>query len=581
MTPVREYRWTIRTEVETLTPEEAEAVKVLSEQLNISPILCEILVSRGIDTYEKARQYFRPQLSDLHDPFLFRDMAVAVERIERAFKQKEHIVIYGDYDVDGTDSAAMLWLFFNKLGMIANYFIPDRIRDGYGLSQAGIDIVKQYNPSLLIAVDCGVTANLQIEYARSLGIDVIICDHHEPGENIPQAVAVLDPLRTDCNYEYKYLCGCGVAFKLIQALLRSPLICKNLQDDPLEIIEQCLQYVTLATTADIVPLTGENRTLVKLGLELINSKPLPGLRALIETAGLKLGKIHTSQIVFGLAPRINAVGRIGDAMRAVELLTSTSLERATELACIMEQENSQRRKIDEETFLQAQEIVETVFNADNDSAIVLHESSWHPGVIGIVASRLVERYYRPTILMTTVDGVAKGSARSVSGFNIHEALKRCEDKLIQFGGHKYAAGLTVELDKIDEFREAFHQVAQELLSDTMKIPEVRIDTELLLSDLTPRFIRLLNEFAPFGPENSRPVFATKNVQVVGQPRIVGKNHLRFKVRSGNYVMDAIAFNLGDKLSLIQRANSIDLAYSIDENDFNGEMFPQLKVRDIK
>lgn len=581
MTPVHEYRWTIRTEVDVLSPEAADAVKVLSEQLGISPILVEILVSRGIDTYEKARTYFRPQLSDLHDPFTLRDMVAAVERIERALQRNERILIYGDYDVDGTDGTAMLWSFFTKLGADVHYFVPDRIRDGYGLSTQGMEQVKAFNPSLLIAVDCGITAVEQVEDARALGIDVIVCDHHEPGEQIPRAVAVLDPLRHDCTYEFKYLCGCGVAFKLIQALVQSERIHARLNVDLNELLLQYLQYVTLATAADIVPLVGENRTLVKLGLEQINKAPLPCIRALIETAGFQLGKISTGQIVFGLAPRINAVGRIGDATRAVKLLTSSSYEEASVIAQVMESENAQRRKIDEETFLQAQELVETLLNAEDDCAIVLHESSWHPGVIGIVASRLVERYYRPTILMTTVDGVAKGSARSISGFNIHEALKRCEDKLLQFGGHKYAAGLTVQIEKIDEFREAFQQVAQELLSDSMKTPVIHIDTEVLLSDITPKFVRVLAEFAPFGPENMRPIFAARNVEVVGTPRIVGKNHLRFKVRSGNFVMDAIGFNLGELLPRVQNRKNVDIAFSLDESEFAGEIVPQLKIRDIK
>jgi single-stranded-DNA-specific exonuclease len=342
-----------------------------------------------------------------------------------------------------------------------------------------------------------------------------------------------------------------------------------------------LQYVTLATTADIVPLVNENRIMVKLGLELINSIPVPGIRALIETSGLSPGKISSGQIVFVLAPRINAVGRIGDANRAVEMLASNSFDRAVQIAKVMEDENFQRRKIDEETFIQAQEIVERYLNADNDSAIVLHQETWHPGVIGIVASRLVERYYRPTIMMTTVDGVAKGSARSVSGFNIHEALKRCEDKLIQFGGHKYAAGLTVELDRLDEFRDAFKQVAAELLTENLLTPEIHIDAEIQLSDLTPKFIKVLSQFAPFGPENMRPVFIVRCIEVIGQPRIVGKNHLRFKVRSNTHVVDAIGFNLGHLLSRVQNGKKVDVAFSLDEGEFAGETVPQLKVRDIK
>jgi len=316
-------------------------------------------------------------------------------------------------------------------------------------------------------------------------------------------------------------------------------------------------------------------------LELINSIPIPGIRALIETSGLPSGKITSGQIVFVLAPRINAVGRLGDANRAVEMLADNSFNDAVQIARIMEDENHQRRKIDEETFTQAQEIVEHYLEADDDSAIVLHQDTWHPGVIGIVASRLVERYYRPTIMMTTVDGVAKGSARSVSGFNIHEALKRCEDKLIQFGGHKYAAGLTVELNRLDEFRDAFKQVAAELLTEELLTPEIHIDAEVRLSDITPKFIKILNQFAPFGPENMRPIFAMYGIEVYGQPRIVGKNHLKFKVRSNTHVVDAIGFNLGHLLSRLQSGKKVDVAFSLDESEFAGEAVPQLKVRDIK
>ena len=475
----------------------------------------------------------------------------------------------------------MLWKFLKDLGVQVDYFIPDRIKDGYGISIAGIDQIRNLNASLMIAVDCGITAAEQIAYAQKHGIDVIICDHHEPGDEIPIATAVLDTLKPSCSYPFKFLCGCGVAFKLIQALITSePILSKLGENAPKRLLDY-LQYVTLATTADIVPLINENRTMVKLGLELINTIPVPGIRALIETSGLSLGRISSGQIVFVLAPRINAVGRIGNANRAVEMLASDSLEHALQIARIMEEENFQRRKIDEETFIQAQEIVEKYLNADNESAIVLHQEEWHPGVIGIVASRLVERYYRPTIMMTTVDGVAKGSARSVSGFNIHEALKRCEDKLIQFGGHKYAAGLTVELDKLDEFRDAFKQVASELLTEELLTPEIQIDAEVQLSDLTPKFVRILSQFAPFGPDNMRPVFAAKNVEVLGQPRIVGKNHLRFKVRSNTHVVDAIGFNLGHLINRVRNGNTIDVAFSLDEGEFAGETVPQLKVRDVK
>jgi single-stranded-DNA-specific exonuclease len=580
VTPNREYRWTFRKDSD-LTAEDAQIAQSLAQELSISPILAKILVSRRIDTFEKARAYFRPSMEDLHDPFAMEQMDVAVERITRAISSNEHMVIFGDYDVDGTDSTAMLWKFLKDIGAHVDYFIPDRIKDGYGISLAGIDHIHDMGATLLIAVDCGITAVQQVEYARSQGIDVVICDHHEPGNEIPNASAVLDPLKPSCMYPFKFLCGCGVAFKLIQALALSEPIRSQLGEDAPKRLLDYLQYVTLATTADIVPLVNENRIMVKLGLELINSIPVPGIRALMETSGLSPGKISSGQIVFVLAPRINAVGRIGDANRAVEMLASNLFDRAVQIAKVMEDENFQRRKIDEETFIQAQEIVERYLNADNDSAIVLHQETWHPGVIGIVASRLVERYYRPTIMMTTVDGVAKGSARSVSGFNIHDALKRCKDKLIQFGGHKYAAGLTVELDRIDEFRDAFKQVAAELLTEDLLIPKIHIDAEIQLSDLTPKFIQILSQFAPFGPENMRPVFTVHGIEVLGQPRIVGKNHLRFKVRSNTHVVDAIGFNLGHLLNRVQSNKKVDVAFSLDEGEFAGETVPQLKIRDIK
>jgi single-stranded-DNA-specific exonuclease len=547
--PIRKYRWTFRRNSDL--PESAQTINAFAQELSISPILAEILIGRHVDTYEKARAFFRPVFEDLYDPTKMEQLDLAVARILKT--------------VNG----------------IVDYFIPDRIKDGYGLSNAGIDHAHKTGTRLLIAVDCGITAVEQVEYAHSLGIDTIICDHHEPGKEIPKAVAVLDALKSSCSYPFKALCGCGVAFKLVQALIMSEFIQSKLVNEPSKLLLEYLQYVALATTADIVPLVSENRTMVKLGLEFINSTPLPGIRALIETSGLTLGKITSGQIVFVLAPRINAVGRLGDANRAVEMLANNSLERALEIAKVMENENFQRRKIDEETFSEAQEIADQYLGVNNNSAIVLHQESWHPGVIGIVASRLVERYYRPTIMLTTVDGIAKGSARSISGFNIYEALKRCEDKIIQFGGHKYAAGLTVELSRLDEFRDAFNQVASELLTEDLLTPSIFIDSEVQLSDLTPKFIRVLSQFAPFGPENMRPVFAVRGVEVVGQPRIVGKDHLRFKVRSNTHVVDAIGFNLGYLLDRVQNGNKIDIAFSLDEGEFAGEIVPQLKVRDIK
>ncbi|HEY6950900.1 MAG TPA: single-stranded-DNA-specific exonuclease RecJ [Bacteroidota bacterium] len=583
--PIREYRWKYRNGESPAADEQldrAALVKKLSDELTISPILTEILVRRGIDTYEKARAYFRPSTEDLHDPKLMDGVNAAIARIIPAIENKEKIIVYGDYDVDGTNGASLLWSFLKETGANVGYFIPDRVREGYGLSNAGIEQAKRNGATLLIAVDCGITAVKQVEFARSLGIDVIICDHHEPGVPLPNAVAVLDPLKPSCPYPFKYLCGCGVGFKLVQALCEEPFIRARIGGDGEELLLSYLQFVTLATVADIVPLTNENRTIVKLGLELINTAPLPGIRALIESAGLKPGRVNAGQVVFVLAPRINAVGRLGDAMRAVELLTCDSYERALTLAQVMEEENRNRRKIDEETFAKAQEYINQNIDISQNHAIVLHQESWHPGVIGIVASRIVERYYRPTVLMTTIDGVAKGSARSISGFDIYQALKKCEDKLIQFGGHKYAAGLTVELDKVEEFRQAFYRVANETLPAELLIPVINIDADVDIAELTPKFVRVLSQFAPFGPDNMRPVFSARNVELTGQPRIVGRNHLKFKVKKNSRTIDAVGFSLGDLLDrTLQGRAGLDLAFSLDENDFEGEMMPQLKIRDIK
>lgn len=572
----RDYRWTI-----TSTPDET-VVAQLSKEINVSETIARILVHRGISTYDQAKRFFRPQLSDLLDPFLMDGMEDAVARVMIAIERKERILIFGDYDVDGTNSAGMLFLYFKQLGLETMFHIPDRIKEGYGISIVGIDRGKAFGSSLLISVDCGITAIDQVEYARSLGIDVIICDHHEPGAELPRAVAVLDPLKPNCTYPFKQLCGCGVGFKLIQAVGR------RLQKE--DVVFEYLDFTTLATTADIVPLVGENRILTKLGLEKINSSPRPGIRALIESSGTELGKISTGQIVFVLAPRINAVGRLGDASRAVQLLTSDDHATAAQLAQVLEEENRTRRKIDEDTFIKAQELVENALSVDADPAIVLHYDQWHPGVIGIVASRLVEKYYRPTIMLTTVDGVAKGSARSIVGFDIHKALKRVEDKLIQFGGHKYAAGLAVALDRVDEFRDAFNIVVEELMAQEIRTPEIKIDTEVALDELTPRFLRILREFAPYGPGNMRPNFLSRNVEAIGTPRIVGKDHLRFKVRQGRFVLDAIGFGLGSMLDEVRsNGTGIDIVFTVDEHEVvssgpahgTNEVFPQLKIKDIR
>jgi single-stranded-DNA-specific exonuclease len=571
----REHRWTI------IDSQDAGIVARLSREINVPEPIARVLVHRGIDDYDKAKAYFRPSLELLHDPFLLGGMEKAVTRIVEALEAGERFLVFGDYDVDGTNGAAMLYLFLKEAGAVVEYYIPDRIREGYGISRVGIDQAKADGVKIFLAVDCGITAVEQVEYARNLGLDVIICDHHETGSVLPPGYAVLDPITPNDPYPFKSLSGCGVGFKLVQGLARR----LGREKDVLKYLD----FVTLASTADIVPLVDENRVMCKIGLELINSSPRPGIKALIESAGMKVGGITTGQIVFVLAPRINAVGRLGDAMRAVRLLTSTDPAEAIEMAQVLEEENRNRRKIDEDTFAEAQRLADDYAETASDSAIVLHQEHWHPGVVGIVASRMVEKYYKPSIMMSTVDGVAKGSARSVSGFDVYQALKRCEDKIIQFGGHKYAAGLTVELSRLDEFRDAFKKAVGELMTEDLKTPEIRIDVEITLADLTPRFIRILREFAPFGPGNNRPTFIARGLDVMGTPRIVGKNHLRFKVRQNGAAFDAIGFGLGHMLRHVQgERKNLACVFTVEENDWAppGGTRPQdppsqLKIKDLR
>ncbi len=585
LSKVRTYRW------HRFDPSSHESngdgefelrVKRLADELTISPVLAQILVLRGIDTLEKARAFFRPSLDDLHDPMLMSGMDKAVNRLVKALESKEQITVYGDYDVDGTNGTALLWTFLRSLGANVHYHIPDRIKEGYGLSVAGIDRVSASGTKILLAVDCGVTAVEQVDYANARGLECIICDHHEPGETLPRAHAILNPLQKHCTYPFKYLSGCGVGFKLIQGMTQHPDVRERLGGEPSEILSTYLDFVTLATTADIVPLVGENRTLVKLGLELINSAPRPGIRALIDSSRMRPGRITAGNIVFVLAPRINAVGRLGDASRAVELLISESPAQASQFALVFEEENRQRRKLDEQTFEEAQALVESSIDLSKEKALVVFKEGWHSGVIGIVASRLVERYYRPTVMLTTIDGIAKGSARSIPGFDIYRALTQCSDHILQFGGHKYAAGLSIALDKLPEFRKAFAAVAFEQIGEDMLVPEIHIDNELDLTELTPKFARILNQIGPFGPGNARPIFALRDVLAFGSPRIVGNNHLRFKVKQGARIVDAIGFNLGDHLHAVAQASAgLDIAFSIDEGDYAGEIVPQLKIRDLK
>ncbi len=515
-------------------------------------------------------------MDTLYDPFLMNGMEEASTRVIKAITSNEKICVYGDYDVDGTCAAALMFLFLKELGANVDKYIPNRISEGYGISITSIDYLHEQGVGLIISVDCGITAVEEVAHAKSLGIDTVICDHHKPKDVIPDAVAVLDPLKPGCNYPFKYLSGAGVAFKLARAV-----------GDRIGKIDMALEYldlVALAGAADIVPLVGENRVLVKEGIERINSKPRPGILALIRSARMEPGNLSAGQIVFTIAPRINAVGRLGDAIRAVDLFTTKDPKEAIVLASVLESENFERRKIDEVTFSHAVDMVEASGSLEKDLGIVLHHNDWHPGVIGIVASRLVEKYYRPSIMLTTIDGVAKGSARSISGFNIYRALEQCEDILLQFGGHEAAAGLALETENVDEFRLRLNEILRSSLNENEVLPEIHIDNKISLSEITPKFVRILDQFAPFGPGNMRPVFMTEDVEMVYHPRLVGSNHLVtcFKMSDNDKIFDAIGFNLGGYIDHIDKNNNLfDIIFTIEKTVRDGRAYPQLRLKDLR
>lgn len=562
-------RWEIADDV---PPED---ILGLARPLGVPSLIAEILLKRGITNPDGARAFFQPDLSVLYDPFLLKDMDRAVERIITALNDKEKIFIYGDYDVDGITAVSTLYLFFKQIGGEVRFYIPDRLSEGYGISETGVEEAIRIGSGLIISVDCGITSVAQVALAKKAGVGMIITDHHEPGGVLPDAVAILDPKQEDCHYPFKELAGVGVAYKLIQGLSR------QLGLDP-NIAEQYIDFAAIGSAADIVPLVDENRALVKVGLEKINSDPGVGLTALIETAGLDQGKIGVSQIVFGLAPRMNAVGRMGSAERAVRLLITQNPQQAKNIARILELENRRRKQIDEDTLDQALDKIEQQYDEKRDRAIVLSQIEWHPGVIGIVASRIVERFYRPTIMIAVEDGVGKGSARSIRRFDIYSALKQCKDLLLQFGGHKYAAGLTIEEKNIGAFQKRFNGVASRMLSHEDLVPKLKIEAQINLGQITPPVVEWLKRFAPFGPQNMRPVFMTRGLEVVGTPRIVGNNHLKFKVRQRGLVFDAIGYNLGDFLYRIDIGQpNLNMAYIIEENEYLGKKTVQLRARDLK
>lgn len=546
----------------------------LVQSLNVPRIIAKILLNRGITTFDEARRFFRTEWEDLHDPLLMKDMDKAVERVKAALNHKERIFIYGDYDVDGITAVSLLYLFLTRMGGDVYFYIPDRMREGYGLSEAGIRHAERVGATLLISVDCGITGIEEVALAKSIGIDVIVSDHHEPGSDMPDAAAILDPKREECSYPFQELAGVGVAYKLIQAVSEAAGLDEKISRDYVDL-------VALGSAADIVPLIDENRLLVNKGLEKMNRMDRLGIRALAESAGLTGKSIGTGQVVFIMAPRINAVGRLGNAERAVRLLITESEQQARNIAGILESENRNRKNIDEETYQNALSMLDSEYDPDTDRAVVLAKDGWHPGVIGIVASRISEKIYRPTIMIALDDGIGKGSARSISNFNIYSALKRCEGHLMGYGGHRYAAGLTIHKDHLEPFKECFKEVAGETLGAEDLIQTLTLDAEISLPEITPQFIRLLNRFAPFGPQNMRPVFSSRNLQVIGSPRIVGNNHLKFRVRQGGMVFDAIGFDLGDLLyRLTPGESNLDMAYVIEENTWGGQTRIQLRVKDL-
>jgi len=549
-------------------------VKHLQETLKIDEIIATLLVQRGIGNYNQAKTFFRPSLEDLHDPFLMKDMQRAVDRIEQAIENKENILIFGDYDVDGTTAVALVSSYLRTYYEQVATYIPDRYLEGYGVSFMGIDFAADNDISLIIALDCGIKSIAHVAYAKEKNIDFIICDHHRPGAELPDAIAVLDPKREDCFYPYDELCGCGIGFKLIQALA------KNRNLNSLDLVPY-LDLVATAIAADIVPITGENRTLAKFGLEVINTAPRPGIKALIQN--VKKQELTITDVVFIIAPRINAAGRIKHGNEAVALLTEFDFEQASFFASEIEQYNKDRKDLDKQ--ITAEALLQIEKNSEqNKYATVVFQENWHKGVIGIVASRLVENYYRPTIVFTKSGDKYAASARSVKDFDIYNALEACAEHLEQFGGHKYAAGMTLKAENYEKFKAAFEKQVRETIPKELLIPEISYDFELELSQINPKLIRLLQQFEPFGPQNMTPVFYTKGLKDTGYAKCLGANeeHLKaFVYQNNSEKFGAVGFGIGKKKSILESQKAFEAVYCIDENEFNQAKSIQLRFKDIR
>ncbi len=561
-------RWTIKPK-----PIQTD-IDDLSQALNVDGLIAQLLIQRGITTYEHAKKFFRPQLSDLHDPFLMKDMDVAVNRIQQAIANNENILVYGDYDVDGTTAVALLSSYLLSYYPNVATYIPDRYTEGYGISFKGIDFAEDNGFTLIVALDCGVKAIDKVAYAKEKGIEFIICDHHRPGDSLPDAVAVLDPKREDCHYPYDELCGCGVGFKLIQAL----------GSDRGETIDDLIPYLDLVATAigaDIVPMTGENRVLAYFGLQVINTNPRIGFKAIIDQ--IKKPQLTITDVVFIIAPRINAAGRMEHGQHAVNLLTETDMEKARVFAAKIEKFNIDRRGLDKEITQEALLQIRENKEEERFTSVVYHES-WHKGVIGIVASRLTETYYRPTLVFTKSGSKLAASARSVKGFDVYIALQGCADWIEQFGGHKYAAGLTLLEEQFEAFKAQFEKVVSESIDPHLLTPEIAVDAQIEFHEITPKLFRIIQQFAPFGPGNLTPVFMGERLKDTGYAKGVGENGAHLKLSATQYgigPIGAIGFNLGEKLPLVSQQKSFSAVFSLDENEWQGNVSLQLKLRDLR
>ncbi len=565
-----------------------DVVEKLTTTLKIDPTLARLLAQRGITSYGEARDFFRPSLDNLHDPFLLKDMDVAVERIEQAIEKGERILVYGDYDVDGTTAVALVYDFLKEFHDNIDYYIPDRYREGYGISYESLDYARQTGVGLIISLDCGIKAHKQIEFATQQGIDFIVVDHHRPGGESLSALAVVDPKQQECNYPYKELSGCGLGFKLAQAYYQKRKL-------PFSRLEVLLDLVVVSIAADVVPITGENRVLAYFGLRRLNFKPRAGLESILfysnvfrkakpDNVSAFTREIGISDLMFLIGPKINAAGRIENGKKAVDLLVCKSMRDTHELTLDINDNNTERRSLDTDITRQAMELIKGDSRLKAAKSTLLFDPGWHKGVIGIVASRLIETYYRPTIILTESNGMITGSARSVKDFDVYDAIDACSDLLEHFGGHKYAAGLSLRPERLEEFREKFTQFVEDNITEEMLIPKIEVHSELDLSVVAGKFFRILKQFAPFGPGNPNPVFVSRNCFAHGNVRVVGNKHLKFRVSHPsmcNSDLPAIAFQQGHQLMNMQANKTFDLAYQIEENEWNGQVNLQLNVKDIK